>query len=741
DDSEGLPKDLEAANEWEKFVPKDRILFFSKKDNFWEMGDTGPCGPCTEIHMDLRTDEERSTINGASLVNQGTQEVVEIWNIVFIQFNRKSDGSLEELKMKSVDTGMGFERLCMALQGKRSTYDTDIFKPLKDFLEQNYHCNYERGGMEQVAMRVVMDHIRAITFTIADGQLPSNTGAGYVIRRILRRASRYAFRYLNIKTPFLFQLVPVLSAQFKGVFDEISAQQAFIQKIIETEETSFLKKLEQGIKRFEEYVSKQPDKPIIDGKFAFELYDTFGFPYDLTVLMAQEIQWRVDEVGFQTYMLEQKSRSKAATKAEFGDWTELSDQETTFVGYDYTKLQTEITKYRAVKTKNNTIYQVMLNRTPFYAESGGQVGDTGYLTNSTETIQVIDTIKENESIIHIVNTLPKQVEGEWIAQVNTERRNLIRANHSATHLLHAALRLVLGNHVEQRGSLVNADYLRFDFSHFQKVSDDEIEQIEKIVNSKIQAAIPLEEFRSIPIQEAKAMGAMALFGEKYGETVRVIRFGADYSTELCGGTHVNNTSDIRLFKIVSESSIAAGIRRIEAVTSVGAISYLENRSKLLNKLLEILKYPQQPEKFLTEWIQKHKDLETKVEKFRHQQVLRLRDELLLKTSPAHNFSIIQAIVELESADDLKQLSFELRKTSKQTVICLGANLDGKPMLSFILSEDLQPTDSLNMTNLVRDAAKAIQGGGGGQPFYATAGGKKVDGLTDALQIAIKQLTS
>lgn len=733
DDAENLPKDTESADLWKQWIPEDRILFFGKKENFWEMGETGPCGPCSEIHIDLRSEEEKKITIGHTLVNKDHPQVIEIWNLVFMQFFRKQDGRLESLAMKSVDTGMGFERLCRALEHKSSNYDTDIFQPLKNAIENLSHLNYGHNDKIDIAFRVVMDHTRAVTFAIADGQLPTNTGAGYVIRRIMRRAVRYAFQYLNLKQPFIHTLVEVLAKQFEDIFPEIIHQQSFIENIILSEEQSFLRTLSGGIELFENYITEnQPT--IIDGKFAFTLYDTYGFPLDLTQLMAREKGLDVNLQEFDACMQEQKNRSKAATKVQFGDWIELKTSDLPiFVGYDSLEVECEIVKYRQVKKGPKNEFQIVIDRTPFYAESGGQVGDKGILTNYNQTIQVLDCIKENELNILICNELPKNPEGSWLAKVDTQLRDFTKCNHSATHLLHAALRKVLGTHVEQKGSLVNAEYLRFDFSHFQKISNEELIQIENIVNQKIQEGITLKEHRNVPIEEAKKMGAMALFGEKYGDFVRVIEFDKEFSVELCGGTHVKNTAQIRLFKIVSESSIAAGIRRIEAITNQKAWEFLIHEHNQIQEIKNLLKNPKDLIHSIENLISEKYALEKKLEHLLHEKMIHQRNELLAKNQIQNNFSFIIEKIEIDNADLLKQLSFELRKMTKQTIIGLGANIQGKPMLSIIFSEDLTPNDQFNAVEMIKEISKCIQGGGGGQPFYATAGGKKLEGLDEALE--------
>ncbi|MCZ2357658.1 MAG: alanine--tRNA ligase [Bacteroidia bacterium] len=741
DDSEGLASDNEAIEIWKQYLPIDRILKFSKKDNFWEMGDQGPCGPCTEIHIDLRSDEDIAKVPGHLMVNIGHPEVIEIWNIVFIQFNRKANGNLEALSKKSVDTGMGFERLCMVLQNKKSSYDSDIFLPLKTFLEETLACHYDRSEKESIAMRVVMDHIRMITFAIADGQLPSNTGAGYVIRRILRRASRYGFSYLNQKRPFLHRLVPILADQFADIFPEVIQQQDFIKKIIEEEEQNFLNRLARGSQMFEEYMEKNSPQKVIEGSFAFELYDTYGFPLDLTELMAKENNWSVDQIQFQRLLDEQKNRSKDAAFIQVSDWQgNIKQAETTFVGYEQHSITTTILRHRQVKTTKGIEYQIILAETPFYAESGGQVGDTGTIVIGNQIIHVLDTKKELDTILHITDSVPAQEDQTCIATIDSDRRAKISANHSATHLLHAALRKVLGTHVEQRGSFVSDKLLRFDFSHYNKLSKEEITQVETFVNQRIADAIILEERRSVAMEVAKNMGAIALFGEKYGNRVRVIRFGAEFSTELCGGCHVNNTQEIRIFKIISESAIAAGIRRIEAVTHEEARSWYENQLEQIEQVKNILGNPQHLEKAIQDLQNLTKRQQFLLENAQHELMLHERDRLLTiaQTAPVaskYPLVLVSQETKLNTADAVKNLCFELRKNSKQSVFVIGAVINEKPLLSIVFSEDIVPTTELSAVQLAKVLSKDIQGGGGGQPFYATAGGKNIAGIPIALQNA------
>lgn len=736
DEADGLTADEEAEGEWKRWIEPSRIIRAGKKDNFWEMGEVGPSGPCSEIHVDLRSDEDRANVNGKTLVNEDHPQVVEIWNLVFIQYNRKSDGSLEELPAKHIDTGMGFERLVMALQNKSSTYDTDIFDNTRNFLEQKAGIKYsDASDIQQIAIRVVIDHIRAIVFAIGDGQIPSNTGAGYVIRRILRRASRYAFSYLDIREPFMNEMVAIMAVDYAGVFDEVAAQKDFITTIILEEEKGFLRKLETGTQMFEDYLASHQDSDEIDGDFAFKLYDTFGFPIDLTELMAREKGKTVDMTGFQKNLEAQKDRSRKATEMATGDWAIVKpmDDLPRFLGYDTLELETAILQYRTVTKGKKELFQIVLEETPFYAESGGQVGDKGTLSNGTESLKILDTQRENELIVHLVDKLPKSPEGSWIAQVFPEYRRKVQSNHSATHLLHAALRNHLGTHVEQRGSLVSDKVLRFDFSHFSKVTDEELAKIEAEVNQKIAAAIPLEEFRDKPIDEAKSMGAMALFGEKYGERVRVIVFDPEYSVELCGGTHVKNTSQIRVFKLVSEGSVAAGIRRVEAYTGEKALDYFNEKLQTLEKITEILKTPNNPDKAVEELVNKTKKLEKELQQVNAEKVGRLRQELIQKSVESGNIKVIREVVSLSSGDDLKQLSFALKQSTQNTLVVLGAIVNNKPLLSVILSDDLAKENRFHAGDMVRTLAREIKGGGGGQPFYATAGGKDVNGLKNALE--------
>ncbi|RDC63187.1 alanine--tRNA ligase [Adhaeribacter pallidiroseus] len=733
DEKDGLPEDSEAFKIWKKILGgEDRILFGSKKDNFWEMGDTGPCGPSSEIHIDLRRPEEVAQIPGKALVNNDHPQVVEIWNNVFIEFNRLADGSLVKLPAQHVDTGMGFERLCMAIQGKQSNYDTDVFQPLIQFVAEQADVIYGENEKTDIAIRVLSDHIRAIAFAIADGQLPSNNKAGYVIRRILRRAVRYAFTFLNFKKPFLYQMVPVLADQLANVFPELKAQQAFVQRVIEEEELAFLRTLENGLKRLdalnESFVANQNR---IDGKTAFELYDTFGFPADLTALIAKEKGFTVDEAGFEAEMLAQKTRSRNAAQTEQGDWVLVSeDVPTEFIGYDAVSTEARLVKYRQVKAKNKTEYQLVLDRTPFYAESGGQVGDSGFLESDLSKVKVLDTKKENDLIIHITTDLPLNLEAPLLARIDEERRRLIQKNHSATHLLHAALREVLGSHVAQKGSLVNEKLLRFDFSHFTKVTDDQLRDIESIVNQHVRQSIALDEKRNVPIAEAKQLGATALFGEKYGEFVRVITFDKDYSVELCGGTHVPNTGEIGILKIISESSVAAGVRRIEAYTAGYAQDYINQQLAQLDAVKEALGVQTNLAAAIEKLTTENNTLRKQLEQFELKQLTVLKDFLLTKVQEINGVKLIAEKVEVSSADYLKKLAFDSRNALPENLcLILAAEIDHKPQLAVMLSDNLVSDRKMNAISLVKELAKEIKGGGGGQPFYATAGGKDIAGLS------------
>lgn len=734
DKKENLHFDEESNTCWKRHIDHSRILMGNKKDNFWEMGDTGPCGPCSEIHVDLRSEEERKQTEGKILVNTGHPLVIEIWNNVFMEFNRKADGTLEKLPARHVDTGMGFERLCMAIQQKKSNYDTDIFQPTINYIEAMSGIKYGSSEQTDIAMRVLSDHIRAIAFTIADGQLPSNNKAGYVIRRILRRAVRYSFTYLNFKTPFIHRLTPLLADQFKEVFPELFEQKDFVQKVIKEEEQSFLRTLETGIRRFDLY-----NKSVIDGEFAFELYDTYGFPIDLTQLIARERNMQVDMNGFNQCLEQQKERSRAASAVDAEDWVILENSESKFIGYDNTTAEVNIIKYRKVKSKNKEQYQLVFNQTPFYAESGGQVGDTGYIQNEKEKIFITDTQKENNQIIHLSDKLPVDLKADFIATVNNSRRRKITANHSATHLMHAALKQILGNHVVQKGSLVNDEHTRFDFAHFAKVSDEDIAQIEQLVNEKIRENIALDERRNVPIEEAKSMGATALFGEKYGDYVRVIIFDPAYSMELCGGTHVNATGEIGLFKILSESAVAAGVRRIEAITSIEAEKYIINQLTQLNTIKSELKNPKDIVIRVKELLSENEILQRQIDGFVHEKAQVIKGDLLKNVKLQNGINVIARKIDLTNADAIKNISFELRNQIPDSFILLASENDGKAMLSLIISDSLVQSGNLNATTIIRNISKHIQGGGGGQPFYATAGGKNPAGIEAAIEEALKMI--
>ncbi len=743
---ENIPFDKESFDSWTSFLPKDRIINGNKKDNFWEMGDTGPCGPCSEIHIDIRDDKERDKVDGKTLVNKGNPQVIEIWNLVFIEFNRKSDGSLEKLPARHVDTGMGFERLCMVLQNKKSNYDTDIFQPIIRKIEDisglryKYEDNTKQAELSNIGMRVIADHIRAISFAIADGQLPSNTGAGYVIRRILRRAVRYGYQSLGIKEPFLFRLVPVLAHQMGDFFPEINTQKLFAEKVIKEEETSFFRTLEQGSKRIDSVciaISNSGKEKIIDGKSIFELYDTYGFPVDLTSLIARQYGLSIDEYGFEAEMEKQKSRSREAAKVDTADWISIDKSDKVeFVGYDSLESKSKIIKYRKVKAKGKEQFQIILDKTPFYAESGGQVGDTGILESSLEKIDITDTKKENNLIVHYTDSLPKNLSSVFSARVEKQKRQLTENNHSATHLLHASLREVLGKHVEQKGSLVNEKHLRFDFSHFSKATDEELAKIEARVNEKIRENISVD-IKVMDINSAKKSGAMALFGEKYGEKVRVVTFDKNFSIELCGGTHVSSTGQIGLFKIISESAVAAGIRRIEAVTAIKAEEFINGQSGTLNQIKEFLKHPKDVIKSIESLHEQNAELAKQIESLLKEKASFLKTELLGKIQKQNGINFLAEKIELNSADAIKNLSFELSNQVENLFLVLGANVNGKPSLTVMLSDNLVKEKNLHAGNIVKELAKEINGGGGGQPFYATAGGTNSEGLSKAIEAAKK----
>ncbi len=733
DEKEGIPPSKIALDEWKKWVPEERILFGNKKDNFWEMGETGPCGPCSEIHMDCRTDEERAQIDGATLVNKDHPQVIEIWNNVFMQYSRMKDGSLQALPQRHVDTGMGFERLVRVIQGKQSNYDTDIFQPLIQYIAKASGIEYGKNEKTDIAMRVMSDHIRAIAFCIADGQLPSNVKAGYVIRRILRRAVRYAYTFLNLKEPFLYQLVDILAEQFDGVFQEIVEQKEFVKKVIMEEENSFLRTLASGIQRFEKY---QVQNNTIDGAFAFELFDTYGFPIDLTQLMASEKSCKVDIDGFNKALEEQKNRSRAATQIDADDWVILTDTESfEFTGYESSEEEVELIKYRKVNAKGKDLYHLVFDKSPFYAESGGQVGDTGFMASTSDVadkVSIIDTKKENNQTIHITTALPKNLNAKFNVKINTVKRSNTTKNHSATHLLHAALKEVLGQHVNQKGSLVNDEYLRFDFSHFSKMTDEEIEKVEKIVNEKIAAQIALKEQRNIPYQEAIDSGVTALFGEKYGDFVRVITFDDKFSKELCGGCHVRNTADIVLFKIISESAVSAGVRRIEAISGSKAISFLTEQSNKLEEIKDLLKNPVDIQKSIESLIEESQRLKKQLDKMMTEKASALKSDLIKTVKEKNGVHYIIASIDLANVDLIKNLIFELKSEISNAYILLAAEVEAKPHLALYIDEVLVKEKNLNASNIIRELGKEIQGGGGGQAFFATAGGKNIEGIKSAL---------
>lgn len=735
DASEGLSFDEEAFGYWKQILPEDRILRGNKKDNFWEMGDTGPCGPCSEIHVDLRPDDEVRKNPGRELVNTGHPQVVEIWNLVFMEFNRKADGSLEKLPAQHVDTGMGFERLCMAIQKKTSNYDTDVFTPLLDFISREAGVAYKSAEETDIAMRVMADHVRAVGFAIADGQLPSNTGAGYVIRRILRRAVRYGFTFLNFKEPFLHKLVLVLAEQLREPFPELAAQQDYVSKVIFEEETSFLRTLDKGLKRIDLIQAELKGKTL-SGEQAFELYDTYGFPFDLTSLIARERGISVDEAGFKKEMEKQKLRSKADAAKETGDWILVGEEEKTeFIGYDHLAASVRIVKYRKIRQKNRDLYQLVFDKTPFYAESGGQVGDTGRIVRDGESIAILDTKKENELIIHLTEKLPSSMEGVFEAEVDVSRRTATMGNHSATHLLHAALRQVLGRHVEQKGSLVNADILRFDFSHFSAMTPDEIRRVEEIVNEKIRENIRLDEKRNVPLEKARSLGAMALFGEKYGDFVRVITFDPQFSVELCGGTHVGYTGNIGLFKILSESSVAAGVRRIEAATGEGAVKFVSGELELLDEVKRMLRNPKDLITSLKNLSEEKHALEKKIEALYGEKANDLKDKLAAKAVRENGHTLIIEKVSVPNADVLKTIAYALRNQFDDLVLVLAAEVNDKPQVAVMIGDKLAEAKAFHAGNMVKELAREIDGGGGGQPFFATAGGKNLKGLGNVLEKA------
>lgn len=729
--AEGLDRDNEAAGYWEQYLPKDHILNGNKHDNFWEMGDTGPCGPCSEIHIDLRSDEERAAVSGADMVNKDHPQVIEIWNLVFMQFNRKADGSLEPLPAKVIDTGMGFERLCMALQGKTSNYDTDVFQPIIKVIAGMAGTTYGTDKQQDIAMRVIADHIRTIAFAITDGQLPSNAKAGYVIRRILRRAVRYGYTFLDRKEAFMYKLLPVLIETMGDAYPELIAQKTLIEKVIKEEEESFLRTLETGIrlldKKMEE--TKAAGKTVLNGVDAFTLYDTYGFPLDLTELILRENGMEADIEEFNKAMQKQKERARNAAAIETGDWITLKEGECKFVGYDLFECEAEILRYRQIKQKNKVLYQIVLDQTPFYAEMGGQVGDTGWLIADDEKIDVIDTKRENNLPVHLVAKLPKDVTATFTAKINVKKRIQCECNHSATHLLHEALREVLGTHVEQKGSYVSPDSLRFDFSHFQKVTDEEIRKVEILVGEKIRANFPLEEHRNMPIAEAKALGAMALFGEKYGDEVRVVKYGS--SVELCGGTHIPATGMIGSLHVIGESSIAAGVRRIEAVTAEGAEQFVYAQQDLIRELRALMNHMPNLAQAMKKSIEENAEMKKQIEDYIREKSMRLKEEIVAKASESNGIKVMQ-FVGKANADAMKNVAFQIKaETTDSFVFVAGIIDDNKCTLMLMLSDDLVK-EGLHAGKIVKEAAKHIQGGGGGQPHFATAGGKNMEGLSIAV---------
>jgi alanyl-tRNA synthetase len=812
DNGDGLPVDEEAKELWKTFIDPEHILHGSKKDNFWEMGESGPCGPCSEIHIDLRSDDEIKKKSGKEFVNSDHPQVVEIWNLVFMEFNRKADGSLEKLPAQHVDTGMGFERLCMAIQKKTSNYDTDVFSPLINFIADAAGVKYKQDEKTDIALRVMADHIRAVSFAICDGQLPSNTGAGYVIRRILRRAVRYGFTFLNFKEPFLYKLVPILSGQLKNVFAELEKQKDYVNKVIFEEEKSFLRTLDIGIDllntelefleklesninlsrsefsnridkdkvgdlghvkansvfaelvivsqnksltgytvksqlnlqdvyhrisdalNFESAYNKfMPSLRKISGYIAFELYDTFGFPFDLTSLIARERGFTIDIEGFNFFLAEQKRRSKIDASKETGDWVLVGkDAKSEFIGYDNLEAEVKIIKYRRLKQKNKELFQLVFDKTPFYAESGGQVGDTGFIESPNEKIYITDTKKENELIVHFADSLPENLSATFVATVDKSKRQLSMDNHSATHLLHAALRQVLGKHVEQKGSLVNDKVLRFDFSHFAAMTSEELQQVEDIVNRKVRENIRLDEKRNVPIEEAKKLGAMALFGEKYGDFVRVITFDPKFSVELCGGTHVQATGQIGLFKIISESSVAAGVRRIEAITADEAEKFVNDNQKLLDQVKELLKNPKDLLTATKNLLEEKNNLEKRLEVVNQEKANLIKDQLAAKAVKSNGLTLIVEKVSVPGGDSLKNIAYGLRNQFNDLLLILAAEVEGKPQVLVMIGEELAKSNKYHAGNMVKELAKEIDGGGGGQPFFATAGGKNLNGLDNVL---------
>lgn len=734
-ETENIPMDQEALDLWKPLLPEDRIIYGNKKDNFWEMGDQGPCGPASEIHVDLRSEEEKARVPGRDLVNMDHPLVVEIWNLVFIQFNRKADGSLEKLPQQHIDTGMGFERLCMVLQGEKSNYDTDVFTPLIREIEEVTSSTYGKEEEKDIAIRVIADHIRAVSFAIADGQLPGNTGAGYVIRRILRRAIRYGFTFLDQKEPFIHRLVGPLSKQMGTAFPELKTQKGLCENVIREEEASFLRTLDQGLGLLEELMKGSQSKRI-SGKKAFELYDTYGFPIDLTTLILSEKGFELDQEGFEQELQKQKDRSRSASKITSGDWEEVTQTENKgFIGYNTLEAEVKITRFRKTQSKKEgELFQLVFDQTPFYPEGGGQVGDKGYLEGPAgDVIYILDTRKENNQIIHLTKNLPKDPSIHFKAVVSEGQRAKTTANHSATHLLHQALRSILGTHVEQKGSMVQSDHLRFDFSHFSKVSSEKLREIEDFVNARIAENIPLDEKRAISYEEAIDHGAIALFGEKYGDKVRAVRFGE--SIELCGGTHVSSTSDIWYFKIVSEGAVASGIRRIEAITSEAAKEYFTAQAETLSQIKDVLKNPKEPVKSIRGLQEENTELKKQVEDLLREKARNMKGDLKKELQSINGINFLAKKVDLD-AGGIKDLSFQLGEEVDDLFLLFATEQQGKAILSCFISKELAQARDLNAGKVVRELGKYIQGGGGGQPFYATAGGKRPEGINEALQKAV-----
>ena len=735
DEKDGMAPDNEAYEFWKEHVDESRIIYGSKKDNFWEMGETGPCGPCSEIHIDIRDDEARKKINGRDLVNKDDPEVIEIWNLVFMQYNRLANGTLVDLPAKHVDTGMGFERLVRVMQGKKSNYDTDVFTPIINEISQLSGIKYGANEKCDIAMRVVADHLRAVSFAITDGQLPSNNGAGYVIRRILRRAVRYGYTFLKFTEPFVYKLLPVLVSEMGEQYPEIKAQEKLVSKVIFEEEASFLRTLALGIKRFENYVEQNKGAKLIDGAFAFELFDTYGFPVDLTNLMAEEKGLEVDMEGFNNNLKEQKDRSRKAAEKMSGDWVELihEDKPTTFVGYTEMECQAKILKFREVVAKGKKHFEIVLDKTPFYAEMGGQVGDKGVLVSENETLNVINTVKENDLSIHITDALPQQPEAVFTAKVDVARRLKIEANHTATHLMHAALRQVLGTHVEQKGSMVDDERLRFDFSHFAKMTDEEIRKVENIVNQKIREDLPNETAVDVPIDEARNMGAMALFGEKYGDKVRVVKFGEGYSCELCGGTHIASTGRIGAFKILTEGAIAAGVRRIEAITGEAVIEYLDNQIDTLNKIKGLVKQTGDVVKAVETLSAQNTMLQKKIESMMMAQAVSDAKIAYSKATDWDGHKMVVAHIDADM-NQMRNIASALKDIDAEVVAIMGGVFEDKPALCVMLPQSLVDSKNMDAAAIVREGAKEIQGGGGGQKTLATAGGKNAGGIDKAIEI-------